>query len=101
MPAFLPAFSNRRIPSTRAIYSRRTMQCKAPHRALTTILTALTLTFPAAAQTSRSISDGVYTLQQANRGKSIYSEQCANCHGAQLNGGDETPPLIGDRFLAT
>src|SRR5215813_1433571 len=71
-----------------------------PSRTLTTILTALAVTFPAVAQTSRSVRDGVYTQQQANRGKTIYAEQCVNCHGAELNGSDETPALIGDRFMA-
>src|SRR5215470_6996196 len=71
-----------------------------PNRALTTILTGLAVTFPAVAQASRSVRDGVYTQQQANRGKAMYAEQCANCHGAELNGGDETPALIGDRFMA-
>lgn len=65
------------------------------NRALTTILTALAVTFPAVAQTSRSVRDGVYTQQQANRGNTTYAEQCVNCHGAELNGGDETPALIG------
>src|SRR5262249_28720054 len=67
---------------------------------LITILTVLTVTLPAVAQTSRSVWDGVYTQQQANNGKAIYAEQCANCHGAQLGGGDETPALAGDKFMA-
>src|SRR6476660_2038992 len=71
-----------------------------PGHMLTIILTALAVTSPAVAQMSRSVWDGVYTQQQANRGKTIYAEQCANCHGAELNGSDETPGLIGDRFMA-
>jgi glucose/arabinose dehydrogenase/mono/diheme cytochrome c family protein len=71
-----------------------------PNRMLTTILTTLAVTFPAVAQTSRSVWDGVYTQQQANRGKTLYADQCANCHGAELNGSDETPALVGDRFMA-
>ena len=74
------------------------------NRRLTTVLTALAAAFPAAfpifGQMSRPVWDGVYTQQQANRGKVIYAEQCANCHGAELNGSDETPGLTGDRFMA-
>jgi glucose/arabinose dehydrogenase len=60
--------------------------------------TVLTVALPAVAQTSRSVWDGVYTQEQANRGKAAYAERCASCHGAELGGGDETPPLTGDRF---
>ena len=53
----------------------------------------------AVAQTSRSIGEGVYTAEQANRGKTAYVEHCARCHGSELGGGDETPALVGDKFL--
>jgi glucose/arabinose dehydrogenase/mono/diheme cytochrome c family protein len=52
------------------------------------------------AQTSRSVRDGVYTQEQANRGKTVYNEHCAVCHGAELGGGEETPALTGSTFLA-
>ena len=54
----------------------------------------------AAAQNSRSVTDGVYTQEQASRGKAAYAVQCAGCHGAQLGGGDEAPALVGQQFLA-
>src|SRR4051794_9199814 len=63
------------------------------------ILIMLVVALTAVAQTSRSVSDGVYTQEQANRGKTAYTEQCASCHGAELRGGDETPALTGDTFL--
>jgi quinoprotein glucose dehydrogenase len=52
------------------------------------------------AQTSRSVWDGVYTEAQAQRGKTAYSALCAQCHGEELTGGDETPALTGGAFLA-
>jgi len=52
------------------------------------------------AQTSRSVWDGVYTDEQAKRGKAAYTTQCAMCHGEDLMGGDETPALTGGAFLA-
>jgi glucose/arabinose dehydrogenase len=60
----------------------------------------LAIALAAVAQTSLSVWDGVYTQDQANRGKNAYAERCANCHGATLGGGDEAPTLTGDAFLA-
>src|SRR5436190_234523 len=54
----------------------------------------------AAAQTTRSVAEGAYSQKQADRGRVAYDKQCANCHGAELRGGDETPALTGDKFLA-
>ena len=52
------------------------------------------------AQTSdRSVWTGVYTADQAERGKAAYAEQCAACHGPTLAGIDVAPPLTGSAFL--
>jgi len=64
------------------------------------IFILLALVFPAFAQMPRSVQDGVYTHEQADRGKATYAEQCASCHGAGLSGGQETPALTGGPFLA-
>ena len=54
----------------------------------------------AIAQTSTRISiwDGVYTDAQAERGHTLYMQSCSRCHGADLSGNFETPPLVG-RFM--
>jgi len=52
----------------------------------------------ATAQTRISIWDGVYTDAQAERGHTLYMQNCSRCHGANLSGNFETPPLIG-RFM--
>ncbi|MBZ5728998.1 MAG: cytochrome c [Acidobacteriia bacterium] len=49
---------------------------------------------------TRSVWDGVYTEEQAGRGKAHYNRECASCHGEALSGGEEAPPLAGDAFLA-
>lgn len=54
----------------------------------------------ACAQTTRSVWDGVYTDDQAKRGSKIYAEECAVCHGPELSGGEEAPPLVGAGFLS-
>ena len=49
---------------------------------------------------SKSIWDGIYTEEQATRGKGLYSQECASCHGGELTGGEMAPPLAGGEFLA-
>src|SRR3954462_8165045 len=49
---------------------------------------------------TKSIWDGVYTEAQAARGKALYAEQCASCHGGERTGGEMAPPLAGGEFMA-
>ena len=42
---------------------------------------------------------GLYADAQATRGKTVYAESCAACHGPTL-GGDIGPALSGPRFAA-
>jgi quinoprotein glucose dehydrogenase len=49
---------------------------------------------------SGSVWDGVYTDAQAMRGEMAYLQECANCHGTALEGGDMTPPLLGGTFTS-
>jgi cytochrome c len=37
-----------------------------------------------------------YTTAQAERGRALYSRQCAACHGADLEGIEMAPSLAGD-----
>jgi mono/diheme cytochrome c family protein len=54
----------------------------------------------ALAGATQSVWDGVYTPEQAKRGQPIYNKYCASCHGEQLTGGEDSPPLTGGAFLA-
>jgi quinoprotein glucose dehydrogenase len=47
-----------------------------------------------------SVWDGVYTDAQAMRGEAAYLQECANCHGTALEGGDMTPSLLGGVFTS-
>lgn len=49
---------------------------------------------------ARTVWDSVYTLAQAGRGETAYTNTCARCHKASLGGADESPPLVGSAFLA-
>src|SRR4029077_2297897 len=53
---------------------------------------------PAVAQTPRSVWDGVFTAEQAARGKANFAANCAVCHGADLAALNR-PPLKGELFL--
>ena len=50
-------------------------------------------------QEGRSVSDGVYTAEQAGRGRREYIQHCATCHSTNLRGGEMAPGLVGDSFL--
>lgn len=48
----------------------------------------------------RSTWDGIYTDAQAGRGKDLFFQNCAKCHGGTLDGNDEIPALKGSHFMA-
>ena len=50
-------------------------------------------------QAAHSAQDGIYTQAQASRGKALYLDSCATCHGVQLLGGEDSPPLAGAPFM--
>lgn len=49
---------------------------------------------------STTVWSGTYTADQAKRGSGLYAKECASCHGTELSGGEEAPPLAGDGFLS-
>lgn len=53
-----------------------------------------------AGQVARTTSGGVYTPEQAARGRESYLKECASCHSENLQGGDEAPGLVGAGFLS-
>lgn len=48
-----------------------------------------------------AIWNGVYTAEQAARGKKAYVAECARCHGDKLEGNkdEEAPAMVGKDFL--
>jgi len=44
---------------------------------------------------------GVYTAAQASAGRSIYAQNCAGCHRANLAGGGDAPALGGRGFMSS
>ncbi len=55
---------------------------------------------PAAVQeTTSSTLDGVFTAAQARRGRRVYNQNCASCHGQELRGGEMAPSVAGADFI--
>ena len=45
-----------------------------------------------------SVNDGVYTEEQATRGRTVYDKECAGCHLDTLQGDGLAPGLVADSF---
>ena len=46
-----------------------------------------------------TVWDGVYTADQAARGKVVYDSHCSSCHLTDLSGSLEARPLAGEGFM--
>jgi mono/diheme cytochrome c family protein len=62
------------------------------------VLTVVTPIAALSAPAGTTTAQGVYTASQADAGAQLYATRCAMCHGRDLLGTHETPPLKG-RFL--
>jgi len=60
----------------------------------------LSMAYATLAAQATAASAGVYTAEQATKGEAVYKEQCAACHGDNLEGSGPMPPLAGMDFLA-
>ena len=57
------------------------------------------LLWTASAQSPKTVWDGVFTKDQVEIGHGIFGDECAGCHGDNLEtGGDSGPALAGDGF---
>jgi mono/diheme cytochrome c family protein len=48
--------------------------------------------------TRRTVWDGVYSEEQATRGRTQYMQACASCHASDLRGDSTAPSLIEESF---
>jgi mono/diheme cytochrome c family protein len=51
------------------------------------------------AQSEKTVWSGIYTAEQAARGKEKAVAACGSCHGMDLKSGDLAPTLVGDDFI--
>ncbi len=61
---------------------------------LCVILGMVALSFVALAQTP-----GAFTADQASNGGGVYSQNCAACHGINMEGSGDAPALVGGSFM--
>jgi len=47
-------------------------------------------------QSADTVKNGVYTSEQANRGKSLYEKKCTECHGSMDTPTPAMAPLLND-----
>jgi quinoprotein glucose dehydrogenase len=70
-------------------------------RRLLVVAAAAGLALAANAQSAnRSVWEGVFSPDQADRGKASYVQRCGACHGATLAGTGEAPGLTGGEFVS-
>jgi quinoprotein glucose dehydrogenase len=70
-------------------------------RVASVLVAGLTAGLGAAAQTTpppRTLAAGVYTAEQAGRGRAAYQQHCAECHMADLAGHEYAGALAGYGF---
>ena len=72
--------------------------CATGAGALAVVLATCAMRPATQAQSAKTVWDGVYSDEQAGRGRALYNAKCLSCHGADLNGGEMAPPLIGIGF---
>ena len=49
----------------------------------------------------RSARDGIYTIEQAGQGKTVYEEKCGLCHGSMQSVTPDMAPLLNDYVFQT
>ena len=69
-------------------------------RLLTSTAVVWIVSAGAGAQEAGRIWQGVFTAEQADRGKASYDQHCVRCHGVDMVGAN-APSLKGERFLTT
>ena len=55
---------------------------------------------PATAGQVRSVQQGIYSNEQADRGQVLYHAVCESCHAPDLAGGKVVPEIVGPTFIA-
>ena len=66
---------------------------------LALVLAGAALPHLASAQTAGG--ESLYAAPQAEEGKKVFDASCAMCHGADLAGQNDAPPLSGDYFASS
>jgi mono/diheme cytochrome c family protein len=65
----------------------------------TLALAGIALTTFSAQEANKTVWNGVFSTQQAARGKEQYTSRCSMCHLEDLRGDGMAPALVGDSFM--
>jgi alcohol dehydrogenase (cytochrome c) len=65
---------------------------------LSMLVGAVALSFDAVAQAPAPFV-GAFTAEQASNGGGVYSQNCAACHGINMEGSGDAPALVGGSFM--
>ncbi len=68
----------------------------APRTTVVVLLCIAVASLATAAQ--RTVWDGIYTTEQAARGRTGYMQACASCHAEDLRGKSTAPSLVEESF---
>lgn len=66
---------------------------------LTMVWLAGVVQFSASAEQAKSVWDGVFSKEQADKGAAAYKQHCSECHGNDLAGDGFAPSLQGSDFM--
>ena len=55
----------------------------------------------ASGQPAPQVTAGPFTDAQAQAGRGVYDQNCAGCHGRNLEGSGDAPALVGGTFMLT
>ena len=64
------------------------------------ILAASVLSAALVSVSALALDNGPFAADQAQAGRALYAANCAQCHGARLQGAGEAPALSGATFIA-
>jgi cytochrome c len=71
---------------------------KAEATGITFVLLLAWIAVTAAQEPQRTVWDGIYSAQQAERGRAAYMQSCAACHADDLRGRSTAPSLVEESF---
>jgi mono/diheme cytochrome c family protein len=69
---------------------------KRPVQAAAIVVVGIVAVVHAGQAPARSAKEGVYTTEQAGRGKTTYDAKCASCHGSMASVTPDMAPLLND-----
>ncbi len=93
------SFKDRRLPQSRSSFPLGIVSLVIVAAAALAAYTVGSLSSVRAAAAPKTTKDGIFSPDQAKRGKAGYGQSCSACHMDDLSGSGQAPPLAGDEFM--